>query len=86
MLRTKKCWKMVKVITKMHNFEEFLKLDLNYEVVMSFLILGRKFIHIESPYFATAISTALIWLDTNKKMTPLELTAEYKGFFDNFTS
>jgi hypothetical protein len=65
MLRIKKYWKSIKTIAKMHNFQEFLKFDLNYETVMSFLIIGRKFVHVKAPMFPKALSTALKWMEMN---------------------
>ena len=63
MLRTKRHWKPIKTIVKMHNFQEFLKFDLNYETAMSFLIIGRKFIHVKAPMFPKALSMALKWME-----------------------
>jgi len=43
MLQTKEVWKQVKLIARARNFEEFLKLPMNYDIVMSFLVIARKF-------------------------------------------
>jgi len=43
MLQTKAVWKKVKLIAKARNFEEFLKLPVNYDIAMSFLVIARKF-------------------------------------------
>ena len=69
----------------MHNFQEFLKFDLNYETVMSFLIIGRKFVHVKAPMFPKALSTALKWMEMNQKVVPPELAAEYKELFNSLT-
>ena len=67
----------------MHNFQEFLNFDLNYETAMSFLVIGRKFMHVKAPMFSKTLAIALRWMEMNKKIVPPELAVEYKEFFNN---
>ena len=67
----------------MHNFQEFLNFDLNYETAISFLVIGRKFVHVKAPMFPKALAIALKWMEMNKKIVPSELAVEYKEFFNN---
>ena len=86
MLRTRHCWKKLKLVAKTGNFQEFLKLELDYDHVMSFLIIARKYKQSKNPYYAKAIAVSLDWLDKSKKAIPLELAIDFQDFFSTFVA
>ena len=84
MLRIKTCWKKINLIAKAGNFQEFLKMRLDYDHVMSFLVIGRKYVYNKNPYFAKAIAASLKWIELQKDSIPMELANEFKDFFTEF--
>ena len=85
MLRTKSCWKKIKLIAKAGNFQEFFKMRLDYDHVMSFLVIARKYSFNKNPYFAKAIGVSLKWVESQNNSIPIELANEFKDFFDELT-
>jgi hypothetical protein len=51
---------------------------------MSFLVIMRKYLNIDSPTLVNAIAKALRWIKDNKRVLPTELAVEYKEFFKYF--
>ena len=63
MLRLKPCWKKIKLIAKSGNFKEVLNLIVDFDNMMSFLIIARKYTLNRNPYFAKAVAFAINFLN-----------------------
>jgi hypothetical protein len=68
---------------KHKTFQEYSSLQQCYELHMSLLIRGRKF-DPNTTCFASALSTAVGWLQENKKEIIPGLGAAYATFFKTF--
>ena len=51
---------------------------------MSFLVIARKYVHTENPYFAKCVAVTLNWIELSKENVPIELVSEFKDFFSGF--
>ncbi len=71
-------------MAKAGNFQEFLKLSLTYDLVMTFLLIARKYIKSKNSHFGKALAVAINWCNQNEIVVPFELLDEFMEFFSEF--